>query len=162
MDYIKYISSKDAYFYKNNGGFLGLKLEDKDFKRVSLHRSFPLSYKNSYIAVKDKEDKEIGIIKDLEDFPKDTVNLFKEELDRRYLLPSIDRINSIKEEFGYSYWDVITNIGTKRFTIKKDNSSFLNVKDNRILVIDVDGNRYEISDYTKLDSKSYKLIELLL
>ncbi len=162
MDDIKYITPLKAYFYRNNGGFLGVKLEDKEFERVSLHRAFPLSYSSSYISVKDKEGKEVGIIKALDEFSEDTVKLFEEELDRRYFLPKIDKINSIKEEFGYSYWDVITDLGAKRFTIKKDNSSFLNVKDNRILVIDVDGNRYEISDYSKLDSKSYRLIELLL
>lgn len=162
MSGIKYIEAEDAHFYKNNGGFIGLKVGDENYERVSLHRAFPFSHSNSYISVKDKEGKEIGIIRDLEEFPKDTLELFMEELQRRYFLPRIDKINSIKEEFGYSYWEVLTNLGIKRFTIKKDNSSFLNVKDNRILVIDVDGNRYEISDYTKLDSKSYKLIELLL
>lgn len=162
MDDLRYITSKEAHFYKNSGGFLGLKLKDIDYERVSLHRAFPLSYSSRYISVKDKEGKEIGIIEALEEFPSDIVDLFNEELDRRYFLPKVVKINSIKEEFGYSYWDVVTDLGAKRFTIKKDNSSFLNVKDNRILVIDVDGNRYEISDYTKLDSKSYKLIELLL
>lgn len=162
MNDIKYIAPEDAYFYKNNGGFIGLKLGDKDYGRVSLHRAFPFSHGNNYICVKDKEGKEIGLMKDFEEFPESSAELIMEELERRYFLPKIDKINSIKEEFGYSYWDVATNLGDKRFTIKKDNSSFFNVKDNRILVIDVDGNRYEISDYTRLDLKSYRLIELLL
>lgn len=162
MEDIKYILPNEANFYMNKGFFLALKLKDKEYPRVSLHRAFPFSYTDNFISVRDKEGKEIGLIRDLKDFPKEIIELFNEELDRRYLLPSIKIINSIKEEFGYTYWDVITSIGAKRFTLKKDNSSFVNVKDNRILLIDVDGNRYEISDYTKLDSKSFKLIELLM
>lgn len=162
MQEIKYITSEAARFFKGNGGFLGLNIGGEEYARVSLSRAFPFSYADSYISVRDKEGKEIGIIEDLKSFPKDIITLLSEELDRRYLLPKIDKINSIKEEFGYSYWDVETDIGAKRFTIKKDNSSFVNVRDNRILIIDVDGNRYEIIDYSTLDSKSYKLIELLL
>lgn len=162
MSSIIYINPKEAQFYKNSGGFIGLTLNENDFERVSLYRAFPFSHSNNYVCVKDKEEKEIGIIKDLREFPEETVKLFIEELERRYFLPAINKIDSIKDEFGYSYWNVVTNLGAKRFTIKKDNSSFLNVKSTRIIVIDVDGNRYEIKDYTQLDSKSYKLIELLL
>lgn len=166
MEDIKYILPKESIFYKNSGGFIGLKialeLEEKDFKRVALMRSFPLSNSNKYISVRDKDGNEIGIIYDTLEFPQEIQKLFEEELNRRYFLPIIKNINSIKEEFGYTYWEVLTDIGKKRFTIRKDNNSFVNVKDNRIMVSDVDGNRYEISDYKKLDTKSYKLIELLL
>jgi hypothetical protein len=162
MDDIIYLKPDNCNFYMNNGGFLGLKFKDEDYKKVLLYRSFPFTFPNNFISVRDKENKEIGMIDDIEEFPKDTIALFEEELKRRYLLPNILNIKSIKDEFGYSYWEVITEIGERKFTIKKDNSSFLNVKDNLILISDVDGNRYDIKDYTKLDEKSYKLIELLL
>jgi hypothetical protein len=162
MDDIKYIKPQDASFYKNSGGFIGLKLGDTEYPRVSLYRAFPFSHSDNYISVMDKDNNEIGMIEDMRGFTEKTIKLFEEELERRYFLPSISKIKSIKEEFGYSYWDVVTDLGEKRFTIRRDNSSFVNIKDNRILIIDVDGNRYEISDYTKLDMKSYKLIELML
>lgn len=162
MEEILYITPQSGEFYKSNGDFLGLKFQDKDYSRVSLHRAFPFSKEDSFISVRDKENNEIGLIKNLSDFSEDIERLFNVELTRRYLLPTVCNINSVKEEFGYSYWDVVTNIGPKKFTIKKDNSSFINIKDNKILITDVDGNRYEIDDYTKLDARSYKLIELLL
>lgn len=162
MEDIKYILPSEAKFYMNKGAFLALKLGQKEYARVSLHRAFPFSYTDNFISVRDNEGKEIGLIKDIKEFHEGIVKLFKEELDRRYLLPSIKTIKSLKEEFGHSYWDVLTSIGAKRFIMKRDNSSFVNVSGNRILLIDVDGNRYEISDYTKLDDKSYKLIELFI
>jgi len=116
----------------------------------------------NFISIRDKENNEIGIIEDILTFPENIIELFNEELNRRYFLPIIKNIYSVKEEYGYSYWNVLTDLGNKKFTIRRDNYSFINVKDNRVMVIDVDGNRYEISDYEKLDSKSYRLIELML
>lgn len=162
MNEIVYIVPEKSEFNKTMGGFLTLKFEDKEYGRISLHRAFPFSYGDKFISVRDKEGKEIGLIKEISDFDEETIMLFDEELKRRYFLPLIRSITSIKEEFGYSYWTVITDMGAKKFIVKKDNSSFINIKDNRILILDVDGNRYEISDYTKLDNRSYKLIELLL
>jgi hypothetical protein len=162
MGDINFLTTQDSQFYKSKGGFLALRSGESDYARVSLFKAFPFSHSNNYVSVRDKDGKEIGLIKDINDFSKDVTDLFHEELSRRYFLPSINSISSIKDEFGYSYWEVITGIGAKKFTIRKDNNSFIPINEHRILVVDVDGNRYEISDYTKLDSRSYKLIELLL
>ena len=162
MDEIIYITPENSSFYRSSGGFLGLKFKEEDYKRVSLSKAFPFSHNNKYISVKGKDNKEIGLIQDIKQFPSDKVALLVEELERRYFLPMIKSINSVKEEFGYAYWDVITDIGPKKFTIRKDNNSFLPVNEKRILVVDLDGNRYEIEDYTKLDVKSYRLIELMI
>jgi hypothetical protein len=162
MGDINFLTPQNSNFYKSKSGFLALRSEQNEYARVSLFKAFPFSHSNNYISVRDKDGKEIGLIKDINDFSMDVIDIFNEELTRRYLLPSIKSISSIKDEFGYSYWEVITGIGAKKFTIRKDNNSFIPISEHRILVVDVDGNRYEISDYTKLDSKSYKLIELLL
>jgi len=162
MNEIKYITSEQGEFYKNTGGFLGLKIGEKGYPRVSLVRSFPYTHLHNFISIRDKENNEIGIIEDILTFPENIIELFNEELNRRYFLPIIKNIYSVKEEYGYSYWNVLTDLGNKKFTIRRDNYSFINVKDNRVMVIDVDGNRYEISDYEELDSKSYRLIELML
>lgn len=162
MGDIDFLTPQNSNFYKSKGGFLALKSGENEYTRVSLFKAFPFSHSNNYVSVRDKDGKEIGLIKDVNEFSKDVIDLFNEELSRRYFLPTIKSISSIKDEFGYSYWDVITSIGAKTFTIRKDNNSFIPINEHRILVVDVDGNRYEISDYAKLDSKSYKLIELLL
>ncbi len=162
MDDIIYITPENSNFYRCSGGFLGLKFNGEDLKRVSLSKAFPFSHSSCYISVKGKDNKEIGLIQDISAFSLETLSLFTEELERRYLLPLISRINSVKEEFGYAYWDVETDIGAKRFIIRKDNNSFIPLSENRVLVVDVDGNRFEIPDYTKLDSKSYRIIELMI
>lgn len=162
MSEITYLTPKNAKFFRNNNGFLGLKFKDVEYSRVNLIKAFPFSYENKFISVRDKEQNEIGIIEDISLFPEEVQKLFTEEIERRYYLPKITKIYSIKDEFGYSNWEVETNYGRRKFTIRRDPNNFVNIKANMILIIDVDGNRYEIPDYTKLDKKSFKKIELLL
>lgn len=160
---IRYLRPAECRFERGRGGFLSLELDTGEkYERVNLHRAFPLSDCDSYISVRDSESKEIGIIESLREFDEATRRLITEELDRRYFAPVITSIRSIEEEFGYSYWDVMTNAGPRRFTVRRGHGSLLQIGDARVLVVDVDGNRYEIEDYTKLQSRHSRLVESLL
>ncbi len=136
--------------------------KDEKYDRVGLHRAFPFNYEREYISVRTTEGKEIGMIRNIDDYPADIVEIFLYELDRRYFTPYIQKINSIKEEFGYTYWDVLTDSGPRRFTVQNIHNNLIQISDVRILVLDVDGNRFEIPDSAKLDVKSLKMIERLL
>jgi hypothetical protein len=68
----------------------------------------------------------------------------------------------MKEEFGYIYWEVETDRGSRRFTTKGHHDSVMPITDTRVLVLDVDGNRFEIPDFNALDVKSAKQIEALM
>lgn len=162
MDEIKYLIPEEYEFYKTEGGFLGLKDGEKDYGRVSLYRAFPLRYENFYISVRDQDQKEIGIIRDMKVFSGEALTNMEEELKRRYFLPYITKVHTIKQEFGYYYWNVETDKGAKSFMVRKESSNLISLANNRVLVVDVDGNRYEIKDYTQLDKKSFRQIELLL
>ena len=166
---IRYLEPRSSKFSLTEGGFLSLHIENKDksenienYDRVNFYRAFPFKYAREYISVRTIEDKEIGIIKNMDDYPEETIKLFDYELNRRYFTPIIEKINRIKEEFGYSYWDVLTNSGSKRFTVQNIHNNVIQITQIRILVIDVDGNRFEIPDYKKLDLRSLKIVERLL
>jgi len=128
------------------------------YPRVNLIRSFPLSNINEYISVRDTENVEIAMIRRVSNFDKETNILFQEQLERRYFFPIIIKINSIKDEFGYTYWDVETNAGHSMFTVRGTYNNIYYLDSNRINITDVDGNRYEIDNYAKLDEKSKKHI----
>ena len=159
---IVYPDPKTAEFSRSPGGFLRLRFQGTEYPRVSLFRTFPFSYPEEYISVRDMEGKEIGIIRRLADFPPEVVAVFREELERRYFAPTITRIKSMKEEFGYAYWEVETDSGPRRFTVRDMQQSLLLLSPEHVLILDVDGNRFDIPDYTKLDPASRKYIEDLL
>lgn len=160
---IRYLDPATARFSETPGGFVRLVIgEDESYPRVLLYRAFPFSFVDRYISVRDMDGKEIGMIKDLNEFGEETARLVLKELDRRYFTPVITRIESIKEEFGYAYWNVETSAGARRFTVRDMQQNVVLLSQYQLLVIDVDGNRYEIPDYRELDAKSRKVIEDLL
>lgn len=162
MDEMIYIKPDTYTFYETEGGFLGLKSEEKDYGRVSVLRAFPLSYETLYLSIRDSEQKEIGMIRDIIEYEGEERRFIEEELERRYFLPTIQVIHQVRQEFGYYHWIVETDRGEKTFISRKDSSQVIQLPNGRVIVLDVDGNRYEIKDYKTLDTKSFKQIELLL
>ena len=167
---ITYITKDNAKFEKENE-FIRLTLtapnedgvvETREHQRIFLHRVFPFDHPYSYISVLDKDQKEIGLISDIETFDNNVRAMLHAELDRKYYTPVINKIISLKDKYGYSYWKVETDEGELTFTLRDTFHSLMKVHGTRIFVNDIDGNRYEIPDVEKLDRKSYKKIELFL
>lgn len=159
---IRYLHAHNATFIRTPGGFLSLATEGEEkYPRVNLHRAFPYSGNKEFISVRDPEGKEIGMIRNMEDFSPETVTILEEQLDRRYFAPEIARINSIREEFGYSYWQVVTDAGECRFTVR-GGQNITTLENHRVIIVDVDGNRFEIPDLQELDEKSKKKLERFL
>jgi len=163
--------TKDNTEFKIKNEFLTLKTavkneegvsEDKEFPRVFLHRAFPFDDPYCYISVLDKDLKEIGLIKRIDDFPEDIAFILKNELTRKYYAPKVEKIISVKERYGFSYWKVITDAGEMTFTLQDTYRSILKVGNGRVFIIDMDGNRYEIPNVEDLEFASYRKIELYL
>lgn len=160
---IRYIDPGKTRFEITPGGFLSMFIEpDEVYPIVHLYRMLPFSMEDEYISVTDKNGKEIGFIKSLKDFPPDVVSILSVELNRRYFIPIIRKINSIKDEFGFTYWEVETDAGERRFTTRSGHNQVIQLNENRVLIIDLDGNRFEIEDYKSLGSKYSRIIETLL
>ncbi len=173
---ITYITKENAEFRKE-GDFLSLRVDlpvgngldgeptggEKYYERIYLHRSFPYEHPYEYISVLDRDSAEIGIIADVAEFDEETAKMLRHELDRKYFAPVITKILSVKERYGYSYWDVITDDGRRlSFTVRDTFRSIIKVTQEHIFLTDNDSNRYEIKDTEALDRKSFKRIELYL
>ena len=134
----------------------------QDLGRVYFHRAFPFELPDKYISVMDKDSNEYGIIRDLNDLDAEAREIINRSLERKYYLPVIDKIFEIKEQFGYSYWNVSANGEKLDFSVRDTFKSIIRLSDVKLLVLDSDGNRFIIPDYTKLDKKSSRKIETYL
>lgn len=134
----------------------------RDFPRVFLHRAFPFENPYEYISVLNGDNREIGLIRTLDDLRPEDVQLVRDELDRKYYTPTITKIISMNERFGFSYWTVQTEVGERTFTMQDTYRSIHRVSNTHVFLNDVDGNRYDIPDVEALDHKSYRKIELYL
>jgi len=155
-----WLTPENASFSLKNG-LLFLRREEKE-SRVFLCRQFPFDFPWEFISVLDDEQAEIGIIRDLSCFEGDEYELLRTELSRRYFAPTIKRIQNVKERYGFSYWRVTTEEGSVSFTLHDTFRSIIRAGEGRLILMDVNGNRFEIPDVEALDRKSYKKIELYL
>lgn len=155
-----WLTCENAAFYMKNN-FLYLSHEGTE-SRVFLCRQFPFELEWEFISVLNEEQEEIGIIKSLEDFDAETKTILHNELCRRYYAPVILSVLNIKERYGFSYWKVKTAEGEVNFTLHDTFRSIIHAGANRLILLDVNGNRFEIPDAGALDRKSYKKIELYL
>lgn len=131
---------------------------ERSYIRIRPVHVSPMAHPGNYISLLDIKNEEVAFIKDLKDLDEESRSVIEEELSRRYLKARIERVHSIQMEFGVTYWDVMTDRGNREFVIRgHDNIHW--ATDKRLLITDVDGNRFEIMDYTLLDSNSIRLIE---
>ena len=167
------LTPENAKFTRSGGGLISLDItndkgEPEHFERVVILRSFPVTNPNEFLSVREPDSKkqgrgkEIGMIRHMSDFDEATQKLFMEELDRSYFTPELQKITSVKDKFGYLYWDVITTAGHVTFVLNNPFSNIRILEDGRILINDIDGNVFQITDPSKLDPASLKKIEIYL
>lgn len=162
---LRYINSSNAVFSRTEGGFVSLKIGDESYPRIQVYQSFPFTDPCCYISIREPNEKakEIGMIKDLRtDVSAETRKMIEEQLRLRYFTPVILKINNIKDEYGFAYFDVLTDHGACRFTIHMGGSSVVNLSDTRLMITDLDGNRFEIPDVTKFTAAELKKLDLFL
>ena len=160
--HINYLKPEECRFSLNRRGFSFFDTEHGNLSGGLCLQGIPLSFGDMYISIRDEKDKEIGIIRDLAEFPCDQQELIRLELERRYFTPVITSVIKMKEEFGYIYWEVNTDRGMRRFTTRGSHDSILPISEHRLLIMDVGGNRFEIEDFRTLSPKIAKQIEALM
>ncbi len=162
---IEYVTAENAEFTEK-AGFISLKYkgadgEEKEYDRVKLQRNFPEQTPEEYVSVLNGDDEEIAMIRDIGDLPGQTADILRRELSRKYFTFRIEKILSVNQRFGYSYWTVVTDGGKREFTVRDTFRNFRKAGDHAT-VTDADGNRYEIPSFSSLDRASMKKIELYI
>jgi len=77
-------------------------------------------------------------------------------------MPIIERVKWVREEYGVVYWSVETDRGPRDFVCRGLRDAVVEVGDTRLLLTDVDGNRFEIPDYTQLGRAVQTMLDRVL
>jgi hypothetical protein len=142
-----------------HGPILRLTVEDdRSYLRVGVLRAFPLSDPSHYLSVRDGQGKEIGLIVQPDALRDEDRALVERELERRYLVPAVVRIVAARERFGTVEWTVETDRGEVHFTTRNLRENVQRPAPGRIILNDVDGNRYDIRDVDRLSRTSQELL----
>ena len=160
---IGFIDLKAAEFYKTGGGFTGLRYGGKDYKRIALRRTLPIGQPDKYLSVADEADKEIGIIRSLDELEGEQLSIVEGEIATRYFCPTVKEIKSVKDKLGYLYMELSVELGKSTYprncAVKDVDKNIRMLGDDRVIIFDVDGNRYLIDSLSAMDKKSSKRIE---
>ncbi len=117
--------------------------------------AFPVAHPSRYISLiqsTGKKDVEVGIIRDLDEFPPEAATLVREALERRYFVHTITRIRRVESKYNNSIlaFDVDTDKGTLSFFMRWQLDRAVDYGQRGKVLIDLDNNRYLIPDTEKL------------
>lgn len=161
---MRFLTSENAEFKRTEGGFISLKTGDKEYDRVGVYLTFPLTNPEEFISIRetDEKAKEIGIIQNLKCMKKDVQEMIREQIRLRYFMPVIRKVMDVKDEYGYAYWHVMTDFGVCRFTTHMGGDAVINIGGARYQITDIDGNRYELPDLYALTVMERKKLDLFI
>ena len=158
-DEVQFLDPKRLKISRNQFAELEAELPDGSVHApVEPVRTFPLTQPNQYISLLDSHKNELGLIEDLNQLKKADQTVLAEELEKCYFMPKITKIHFIEGRFGVTEWEVETDSGSVSFDLRSRND-IAALDDGRVLIKDIDGNRYEIVNYHRLDPKSVVLLE---
>ena len=135
---------------------------DRSYPTVRPAWSAPLSHPRHYLSLLDGKGKEIVMIPDPEELSPESLAAVKLELRRRYLTATVTTITDARVEFGATYWNVETDRGPRDMVTQNLQENAVWLSDSHILLLDVDGNRFEIPDIDALDARSRDFIASIL
>lgn len=162
---MKLMNRQNASFQKTSGGGLFLTFQGISHENVQLVETFPFTDPYVYLSVRDSrgKNKEIGMIADLEtDFDADTISLLKDHLEQHYHMPVIEKIVRAEENGGYTNFTVLTNFGETRFSLRANVSHITALSENRLIIQDLENNRFEIPNRNKLSARELKMLDVFL
>ncbi|HOJ20145.1 MAG TPA: DUF1854 domain-containing protein [Armatimonadota bacterium] len=163
---LKILDPQAIRLWRDAVGDLHLELRTEEgetvhHERVRPLRAFPLTAPDTYITFFSERNDYLGVLESLDDVDERTEELLRDEMERRYFLPQIIQIHYLRIHAGIISWRVETDRGPRRFDVR-DRDDIRFIPPRRMVIKDVDGNRFEIQDYMELDDRSLTLLEQLL
>lgn len=164
MTTVTLLGSEEVQLAATEGGFVSMTYGGSRYDRVCFVRMFPFTDPDSYISVRewDEKGREIGIIERLGDFGDEVVALINGQLGLRYFTPVITAVHSVKAKHGFANFDVTTDRGRVKFAIRAGGDSVARLSDTRVIFTDVNGNRFEVRDTATLSAAELKKIDVYI
>lgn len=153
-----WLNPKGVRFFYHDGVLRMTLGERESFWRVQIYPCFPLTDPDRYLSVRDVHGEEIGLLRDLNELDPESQRAVRAEIRRRYVVPVIRKILSLRERYGLLLWEVETDRGRHRFVTRSGREGVEQLEPHRLILTDIEGNRYYIPDITALDPFSLSLL----
>lgn len=156
------VTGAKAIFERDADGRVRLTHAGVEHTVARFASAFPISVREEAIVLENDAGEEIGILDRVADLEAQSRALVREELNWAYLMPIICNITEIGEAHGVLTCSVDTDRGTRTIEIRNPRRALRKVGGGRMILRDVDGNRYEIPGLTGLPNQAQSLLEAYL
>ena len=140
------------------GKNLELTVNGRPYEVRRVASAFPLSAVLDTVAFFDQKGEEIGCMRNGDALDAESKHLLKGEMEKAYFMPRIRAILSMEESLGIETWKVVTDKGDRQFEVDRPRHNVRHLPRGRVMIKDVDGNRYEVPSWRKLDRRSVSLL----
>ena len=160
---VRFLDPKITYIHLGTHNALHVTIAgDRIYPGVWACLAFPVSSPDRYISLhyptgEDDEEEELGVIRDLTEFPPEAQRLVRESLVKRYFVHRILKINSVKLQFGFLHFDVVTDKGRQVFMMRWQMDRAQDYGEKGKVLIDAFDNRYLIPDVSTLSKAEVNL-----
>jgi hypothetical protein len=124
---------------------------------VRVHRCFPWSEPDQFISLRDDDGEEFALVSDPGELSVAAQSVLLDALGEAGFIFDVAGVGEIEEEVELRNWLVRTNQGARRFQTRLDDWP-RKLPDGGLLIRDVTGDFYRISDPGALDRKSRALL----
>ena len=154
-----YIAPEDLTVFHDESNNLNVRVKGRgEWAKVVVRLACPYSDPEHFVGLL-HDGEQIGMIRDLSDLTEDSRALLKQALTKRYHIPEVARILSVRETSNAAVWTVATDKGRREFMVR-GRHNFRRIKGRDLIIVDVDGNRFRVRRGVPLDRESQKLLDL--
>jgi ATP-binding cassette subfamily B protein len=160
----RWLTPQTAAVHLGNHGALHVTvMNERIYHGVFALRCLPVRHPARYVSLRylDIEDREqeIGLVRDIEEWPAEARQLIQEALLRRYFVHTIQRIDSINSWHNFLTFKVQTDLGDLEFIIRYAQDAALDYGRSGKILLDLEENRYLIPDVAALPQRDRRLFE---
>ena len=155
----RYIVTKNDKIVRTDTYLVKLECSDGSvIEELEPRRLFPMTDTDHYISLLDSKENEIALIKDLSEIDPASKKALEDCFFDYYMIPEISAIISVEDKFGVLKWDVATDRGNIKFTIRNRHSDIKLINGMHLVIRDSDDNRYQLRNISQLDKASLRKI----
>lgn len=147
---VRWLQPQDAQFFLGLHEILTLSLDGEQYAAVYTVRAFPATHSEAYLSIRYADasghDRELGMIRQLDEWPASTQELIRRSLNRRYLLRRVNGLVAVREDNGFVNCSADTDDGRIDFVVHNNSRSVKHFGYNGRLLTDLDQNHFLIPD----------------
>ncbi|MBP3962928.1 DUF1854 domain-containing protein [Paenibacillus lignilyticus] len=159
---IRLFTPDDVYFSRGEGGVFQGIVAGVTYEELEVYRAFPFLYTTQYISIRNSKGEELGIVPDIKELYEESARELEKELQFRYFMPRVTRVDSVKFKSDLWMWELQTHLGATRMVMRNLHEHMQYPGGGRVILTDMSGKRCEITDWRELDAHSRKLLEEVL